>query len=445
MITQADFAFVAPLEKFVLRLGGMWNTSAPIGRIGLRSCLIASGWAVYDVDQMLKAAQYQTVLGWDRKPNAGPIYLRGGLTDCAYLNIWVPGEVVPSPGPYPTIQAAMGWFTGTEPTAATWLTSWIAQKLQNPMLNPKLAVVLASQPGAGKNFLGTVLKLILGPENCAEITQGQLSSQFNARWADKFLVIANEVVSRENLRDISNELKVLIDSPEIEIQAKHRNQVVVPNRLAFLFTSNDIIAPVAIERGDRRYSVFVNHTVVPTEHRAAMDACFEPTDKSSPTPAFRAEIAGFYAAMLATEVDHSLVSRPYDNSARRAMISAASESHQEFFAIVSAGGLDDLIETVVATGDWTLATTRANWDFGTDGISNDMLYQCYRAFCSRRGQRPLGHAKLITALGNYTPPNGQKWEPFRKYVTAAAGVGRNVYVYAHAVPRSALTLTKVSA
>ena len=380
------FAFIIPQEKFCYRKGGRWAINELVSKEGILNHLLAVGWDSEAAIACLKNREYPKVHGAEIAPNEGETFFDDSGLE--YLNTWVPPTLTPEPGEYPTIERIINRLTNHDERGAEWLCHWLALKVQQPAIVPKVAVVFTTKPAGGKGTLAMIMRLLLGPENCEVIESGALESRFNARWARKLFVLADEVLTSESYKDVSNRLKVLIDGDTIELEGKGENQITVRNRLAWMFASNDDVAPVIVEEGDRRYSVFANHDPVPAEWKTELNGCFE-VDRRTPTAAFMAEIRAFYHDLLHLEVDRALVAAPYENADRRELIEANLPGHRMFFQYVDDVGIDGLLERAVAHGDWTLTRNRDEWDHKEAGLSAQMVYACYVQYCRDQGAKPL--------------------------------------------------------
>lgn len=428
------FAYVIPLEKYVYREGETWAAHNPVSREGIKHHLIWLGWPSADAEALLASKTYRVVHGVDVAPGLPPLFKnQHGQT---FLNTWVPPTLKPAPGEYPTINRLLEWLTDGDTEGQRWLKQWIANKVQNPAHLPKVATLFGTSPGAGKGTLGYIISEMLGPENCATIEREAMGSRFNARWASKLFILADEVVAGDGFRDVSDRLKVLIDGREIELEGKGVNQRVVKNRTMWIFASNSRLTPVRLEAGDRRYTVFNNHAPIPANYTVELNALFE-QDRKTPTAAFKKEMAAFYHDLLSMKVDRALVSRPFENKDREYLIEANKQSSETFYDYVQAGGIDELLPIVVQKDGLYKAEDRAKFDFGPDGLSSVILYRCYQEFCIQRGiKRPLTHIGLTMTLRNIHP----KWPKDRRYIKAL-GAQTAVYV----VPRANKTTNEPQA
>ncbi len=338
------------------------------------------------------------------------------------VNLWVPSTNVPKEGAYPRIDRVLAWFTGEDPEGKRWMKDWLAAKVRNPGLLPKVAAVLATKQGAGKGFLFSVISEILGRENCATVKQHELGNQFNSRWVEKLMVLGDEVLSSENVRDLSPLLKILVDGGEIERQGKHKDQTAVKNRIGWIFASNDKITPISLEDSDRRFSVFTNHGDVPAEFKDEMNRCFL-EDRHTFTPDFMEEVSAFHYDLLHIPVDEAFIRRPYDNDARSTLIANNMKPHEMFFERVTEEGIEPFLEAAITKN--FLHVERAEYDFGERGLKGDMLYKCYKEFVSTVGGKPLGYNRFCGVVKNSTP-----------WTKAQLDLGDGKRPYVFVVPRS---------
>lgn len=430
-IKNPPLVFSIPHEKWYYRSGTTWDLANPVGKTGAEMYLVSNGWTTGQAKHFLKALEYHTaVYGAELLPNQGPIGIDD--SDRPVLNLWVPPTLVPSPGPFPTIERVLNHVTDGDAEGRRWLEHWMALKVQKPDVVPKVAAIFATSQGGGKGFLARVMAEILGEDNCAIVKQNELGNNFNKRWIRKLFILGDEVISNENVKDISQLLKILVDGGQVELEAKYENQVAVRSRLAWMFASNDRISPLALEDSDRRYTFFTNFSVVPPDYTAQMDACFEP-DRVRLTEAFKREIAGFAAHLLSLQVDEASVRKPYKNAARAALIEANLQSHETFCAEVDEHGIDPLLESAKMRDASLVTSDPAEWDFGENGIATSALYKVYRVFCKDSGQYPLKLNKFGAALKHYqSKAHPGSWRQALNTIPKSGGRQARCYV----VPRT---------
>jgi putative DNA primase/helicase len=100
-----------------------------------------------------------------------------------------------------------------------WVLKWIAFPLQRPGAKMETAIVMHSEEGSGKNLFWEAVKSLYGIY-ASVITQNELESQFNTWASRKLFMIANEVVSRSELREHKGRLKNYITESELQINEK---------------------------------------------------------------------------------------------------------------------------------------------------------------------------------------------------------------------------------
>lgn len=432
-----EFVYSVPHEKFVYQIDGLWRIDTPVGKEGIRQFLLARNTPLEVAEDVIGKGDYRRVLGTEIVPNAPPVCQTKGGNHV--LNLWVKPELEPAsmPGPFPRIVSILRWLCGHDDDGAEWLFFWIARKIQNPALLPRVAVLFGTGQGAGKGTLFRILQEILGRHNTAQIKRANLESRFNGHWGSKLLVLADEVVSSDNSRDVSEDLKIWIDSPTIQIEHKNVNAFTVENRLAWIFASNDTINPLKLDPDDRRYTIFNNFDPVTPEHRDLVRSCFDATG-STFTETFKAEIRNFWHELLTLPVDVGLVSVPYRNAARATLIEAGKAAHETFLDEVTAEGIDPWLEAAKAGPDgFHLNKTIDDWDFGDDGVATTAIYAAFVAYCEATGRRPIALNRFGTALANRRPA----LSPFR----VQTGKNRRVRGYVVKRNKSELSIAAPSA
>jgi putative DNA primase/helicase len=134
-----------------------------------------------------------------------------------------------------------------------WVLRWLAYPLQHVGAKMATAVVMYGDEGTGKNMLAKAMQKIYG-EHGVMITQQQLNSQFNGWLSAKLFVVANEVVTRQEMTHYVGLLKTLITEPEIQIERKGVDSRTEANHANLMFFSNEL-QPLKIMPRDRRYMV----------------------------------------------------------------------------------------------------------------------------------------------------------------------------------------------
>lgn len=134
-----------------------------------------------------------------------------------------------------------------------WVLKWAAYPLQHVGAKMQTAIVMHGEEGTGKNLFWGAVRAIYGRHG-GVITQRQLEDKFNIWLSAKLFIIANEVVTRQEMSHHVGYLKNLITEPEVEINRKMVDQRVETNHMNLVFLSNEL-QPLRIGPRDRRYMV----------------------------------------------------------------------------------------------------------------------------------------------------------------------------------------------
>lgn len=134
-----------------------------------------------------------------------------------------------------------------------WVLRWIAYALQHPGAKMQTAIVMHGPEGAGKNLFWGAVRDMYG-EYGSLITQAEIESPYNAWLSQRLFLIANEVVSRQELRHHVGRLKNLITEPELPISEKYMPLRYEANHVNIAFLTNELQA-MLLGPDDRRNMV----------------------------------------------------------------------------------------------------------------------------------------------------------------------------------------------
>jgi putative DNA primase/helicase len=134
-----------------------------------------------------------------------------------------------------------------------WLQCWLAYPIQHPGAKMKTAVIMHGPQGTGKNLFFEAVAAIYA-EYSQIVDQDAVEDKHNDFMSRKLLLIADEVVARQEMYHSKNKLKGLITSDWIRINPKHLASYRERNHVQVVFLSNEV-QPMALERDDRRYAV----------------------------------------------------------------------------------------------------------------------------------------------------------------------------------------------
>jgi hypothetical protein len=179
-------------------------------------------------------------------------------------NLWTGLAVTPKEGEWPTIKAFLLHVicAGSLPDY-DYLLNLTRWKVQNPTLNPEVAISLQGLQGVGKGSFGIFLQIIFGLKRYRLFGRpDDVASRFNASAEGKLVLFFDEAVFAHDPK-IRGKLKSEITEGWMTIEPKGIDAYEVRNRALRIFASNDA-APIAIDLDDRR--VFVLR-VAPRQRR----------------------------------------------------------------------------------------------------------------------------------------------------------------------------------
>lgn len=206
---------------------------------------------------------------------------------------------------------------------------WIAYPLQNPGAKMATSIVMFGAEGPGKSLVWEkVVKRIYG-EYGVTIGQAQLESQFTGWQSRKLYALAEEVVSRQEMRHYKGLLKHLVTGETLQINEKMQSLREETNHLNFVFLSNSTV-PLELDDGDRRYLVLYVDRVPPPEYFAALVQEIE-----------GGGVQAFYQHMLQLPMDgFNEHTKPPLNAEKQALIEGSLSPARYFLRIWARGELD---------------------------------------------------------------------------------------------------------
>ena len=171
-------------------------------------------------------------------------------------NLWGGWPTKPKEGDCSTLLELLYYLCSAEkePEATyQWVLRWLAYPIQYPGTKMKTALVFHGPQGTGKNMFFEAITAIYG-EYGRIIDQAAVEDKFNDWASRKLILIADEVVARQELFHIKNKLKGLVTGDTIRINPKNVGAYEEKNHVNLLFLSNEVM-PAVLERDDRRYMV----------------------------------------------------------------------------------------------------------------------------------------------------------------------------------------------
>ncbi len=245
------------------------------------------------------------------------------------VNLFDGFKLTPKKGDCRQIVELIKFLCNDDANVLAWVLRWLAYPLQHPGAKMKTSIIIHGDEGSGKNlFFETVMREIYG-EYGAVIGNAQIEGQFNEWASKKLFVVADEVVTRSELRQLKGKLKAMVTGDVIMINPKGMPERAESNHMNFVFLSNEL-QPLALDKSDRRYLVlWTPPKREPEFYRAVAEQ------------AAAGGIAAFYH-FLKHEVDlgdFTEHTKPIETDARERLISLGLSAPERFFREWSGGFL----------------------------------------------------------------------------------------------------------
>ena len=234
-----------------------------------------------------------------------------------------------------------------------WVLKWIAYPLQHPGTKMATAIVMYGFEGTGKNLFWETVLEIYGRWGVL-IGQEEIESSFNGWLSAKLFAVADEVVSRQELRHLKGRLKKLITGQRVMINEKNQPVREERNSMNIVFLSNED-EPLRIDPGDRRYCAIRCDEVQDAAYFEALGA-----------EVANGGAAALYQYLLDVDLeDFTPWTRPYETDERGNLMQAASSPAVRFWH------------------DWE----EEELPLPYCSCRAQDLYQAFRAWCAMTGER----------------------------------------------------------
>lgn len=166
------------------------------------------------------------------------------------LNTWRPSDLLPDDGGAKIVLNHLEYLLPNDDEREHFLDV-LAHAVQKPDEKITHCVMFIGGQGTGKSWLGDMVSKIFGRHNTIEVDNQALTSQFNARIANKQAAVIEEVGLDDRV-EAYNRMKTWITQETIPVEEKFepRYDAITP-RLIIGFSNREL--PLKIEEGDRRF------------------------------------------------------------------------------------------------------------------------------------------------------------------------------------------------
>ncbi len=185
-------------------------------------------------------------------PSETPSPAESGPT--ATVNLFSGWKMTPKKGDCIQILTLLSHLCNGVEEMETWIARWLAYPLRHAGAKMETSIIMHGDEGSGKNFFfEKVVKAIYG-EYGYVIGNAQLESNFNDWASMKLFMVADEVVTRAELKQMKGKLKYLVSGDTVIVNPKGLPEHSEANQMNFVFLSNEL-QPLALDKTDRRYLV----------------------------------------------------------------------------------------------------------------------------------------------------------------------------------------------
>lgn len=145
-----------------------------------------------------------------------------------------------------------------------WLHNYICHLIQKPEQKPRVAVILKSKQGFGKDSLIDIIdKMITKKYTKRTADMEDVFGSYNVGIRDKLVLVLNETEGKDGYEK-KEKIKNLITENDTIIREKYVSQYEQVNYLRLFILSNNI-NPIEISYDDRRFCVFKSHHKKPSK------------------------------------------------------------------------------------------------------------------------------------------------------------------------------------
>lgn len=209
-----------------------------------------------------------------------------------------------------------------------YFINWLACFLQTGEKS-QISFVLISGQGVGKGILTRIIEEIFCAENCIQVTNTMIESDFNDYMYPKQMLILNEINTVNDVssrKHMKNKLKSLITDPTVMINTKNLPAFSVKNVFNILMTTNES-HPLDVEVDDRRFTIIKSNGLPLNVTIGA--------DFSIYNPLIISEIPDFYQYLMSYKCDFMKYNTPLETE-YKAKLKGMSQTFDDRFALAIA-------------------------------------------------------------------------------------------------------------
>lgn len=147
-------------------------------------------------------------------------------------------------------------LVGGSENANRYMLNWLALRVQKPAELPRVAIIMRSDQGSGKNLFWDFFgKQVLGKKYyyCTEDVQ-KVVGRFAVGLKNKLIVVMDEASGKDTFT-YSETIKALITSEDIQYEQKGVDSITLSNHAGFVLPSNKTVC-AKLEYSDRRFVLF---------------------------------------------------------------------------------------------------------------------------------------------------------------------------------------------
>jgi hypothetical protein len=248
------------------------------------------------------------------------------------LNLWTRLAVAPRHGKWPLLEAfLLEIICDNNQKAFDCLLKTIQWKIQNPIINPEVGIILRGAPGTGKGTFARMFKVIFGEKRFHRYGKPSAAAgRFNVTAENRIVLFYDESFFGHD-KQAKGMIKGDVSDHDLEIEPKGIDSYTVKNIALRIFASNEGVA-LPIDINDRRFLV-LDVSKAHAKDIAYFTALNAAIDGD--------EMAAFVDDALATDLTafEAVRREPYKTKARAELAAAGASPEQEYlFLLLAQGG-----------------------------------------------------------------------------------------------------------